>query len=93
MTALSEFGFGSVGLSEDDFTKLNQVVQLGVPPVRIDLIISVSGVTWDDARGGSVSATLDDVPVRFIGRNDFLTNKRAIGQKKDLADLEALGEE
>ena len=93
IAALSDFGFGSVGLTEGDFTKSNQVVQLGVPPVRIDLITSISGVTWNDAFSGSVAADLDDVPVRFIGRNHFVINKRAIGRKKDLADLEALGEE
>jgi len=93
MAALSDFGFGSVGLSAEDFEKPDQVVQLGVPPVRIDLITSISGVSWDDAVSGSVKADLDEVPVRFIGRHDFVVNKRAAGRKKDLADLEALGEE
>lgn len=93
LAALSDFGFGSVGLSEDDFTRLNQVVQLGVPPVRIDLITSITGVTWEAALSESVTADLDNVPVRFIGRNHFIINKRAIGRKKDLADLEALGEQ
>jgi len=93
MAALAEFGFGSLGLSEDDFAKLNQVVQLGVPPVRIDLITSLSGVSWQDAFDESVSADLDNIRVRFISRKHFVANKRAIGRKKDLADLEALGEE
>jgi hypothetical protein len=93
MAALSDFGFGTVGLSEDDFKKPNQVVQLGVPPIRIDLITSISGVTWKDAYSGSVSADLDEVSTRFIGRKEFVINKRATARKKDLADLEALGEE
>ena len=93
MSALLEFGFGSVGLSSDDFLKAEQVVQLGVPPVRIDLITSISGVTWEQAIRGSISANLDAIPVRFIGKTQLIANKRAIGRKKDLAVLEALGEE
>jgi len=93
MAALAEFGFGSLGLSEADFAKSDQVVQLGVPPVRIDLITSLSGVSWQDAFDESVSADLDNIRVRFISRKHFVANKRAIGRKKDLADLEALGEE
>ena len=93
IAALTDFGFGSVGLSAEDFEKPDQVVQLGVPPVRIDLITGISGVSWDEAVDGSVNAELDGLPVRFIGRNHFVINKRAAGRKKDLADLEALGEE
>jgi hypothetical protein len=93
LAALRDFGFGSVGLSEEDFIKPNQVIQLGVPPVRIDFVTSITAVAWDDAERGSILAVLDDVPVRFIGKDHFVANKRAIGRKKDLADLEALGEE
>ena len=92
IAALSDFGFGSVGLSENDFIETNQVVQFGVPPVRIGIITSISGVTWEEALRGSVLAGLDATPVRFIGKKQFIENKRAIGRKKDLADLEALGE-
>ena len=91
--ALNDFGFGSVGLSSDDFEKPDQVVQLGVPPVRIDLITGISGVSWDEADRHAVHADLDRVPVRFIARNHLIMNKRAAGRKKDLADLEALGED
>ena len=93
MAALTEFGFGAVGLFAADFEKPNQVVQLGVPPVRVDLITGISGVSWEAAAAGAVSADLDDVPVRFIGRDHLVMNKRAAGRKKDLADLEALGED
>ena len=53
---------------------------------------SISGVSWKEAFDHRVSGEYGDVPVCYIGRNDFLTNKRACGRKKDLADLEALGE-
>ena len=93
LEALGEFGFASVGLTEEDFTTPNKVVQLGVPPVRVDLITSLSGVSWEQAAAGKRPGRYGDVPVFFIGREEFIANKRATGRKKDLADIEALGEE
>ena len=92
MSALADFGFGSVGLSPKEFEEPDRVVQLGVPPVRVDLITGLTGVSWHEADAGAVRATLDDIPVRFIGRDQLVLNKRATGRKKDQADLEALGE-
>jgi hypothetical protein len=93
MAALTDFGFGSVGLSRNDFEKPDQVVQLGVPPVRIDLITGISGLSWNAVDADAVLADLEGVPVRFISRHHFVINKRASGRKKDLADIEALGED
>lgn len=90
---LSDFGFSFPNLTEEDFQCPNKIVQLGVPPVRIDLITSITGVTWEQAFAGKVSGVLGDITVNFLGRNEYLTNKRASGRKKDLADVEALGEE
>ena len=90
--ALDAFGFGAVGLTAADFERPDHVVQLGVPPVRIDIVTSLTGVSWDEAASGSVAGEFGGVPVRFIGREAFVTNKRAVGRRKDLADLEALGE-
>lgn len=92
IAALSSFGFGSLGLKKEDFQKPEQVIQLGVPPVRIDLITSITGVTWEQANAGKVAAKYGDVDVHYLGRNQYAQNKRATGRKKDLADLEALGE-
>jgi hypothetical protein len=92
MTALDEFGFGSVGLAAADFVKPGQVVQLGVPPVRIDIITSIGGVSWDEAFAGRVAGRYGDVDVHYLGRTQFIQNKRSVGRKKDLADIEALDE-
>jgi hypothetical protein len=92
LAALDEFGFGSLDLSEKDFTTPGQVIQLGVPPIRIDIITRVSGVSWDKANLDKVPGQYDQAPVFFIGREDFITNKKATGRKKDNADIEALGE-
>ncbi|KQC10037.1 MAG: hypothetical protein APR62_02205 [Smithella sp. SDB] len=93
LSALADFGFSSLNLTIEDFRKPNSVVQLGVPPVRIDIITSLTGVTWEDADKGKQEGLYGDVPVHFLGKEQYITNKRATGRKKDLADLESLGEE
>lgn len=93
IAALDKFGFGSVGLRTEDFQSADQVIQLGVPPVRVDIITSITGVSWEEAFLGRIEAKYGDIPVHYIGRDQFILNKRALGRKKDLADLEALGEE
>jgi hypothetical protein len=93
MQALSEFGFGSVGLTETDFKEEGKAVQLGVPPVRIDPVTSITGVSWEQARSGRMKGLFGDLEVHYIGREEFILNKRALGRKKDFADLEALGED
>ena len=90
---LADFGFRSLDLTIDDFKDQNKVIQLGLPPVRIDIITSLSSVTWEEADASKVPGLYGDVSVSFIGRTQFISNKRAIGRKKDLADIEALGEE
>jgi len=92
VAALDAFGFASLGLTADDFEQPDQVIQLGVSPVRIDLITSLTGVSWDEAFAGRALANYGDAPVHYIGRDQFISNKRATGRTKDLADLEALGE-
>ena len=90
VSALSAFGFGRLGLTPEDFQKPEQVIQLGVPPVRIDLITSITGVSWDQAHDGKISGNYGDIPVSFLGRAQYIANKKAAGRAKDLADIEAL---
>jgi hypothetical protein len=92
LKALDMFGFGGLDLAFEDFVQPDKVVQLGVPPVRIDLVTSISGVSWEDAFKGAVNGRYGDVPVLYIGRDALVLNKRATGRNLDAADLEALGE-
>lgn len=92
LNALKEFGFQS-NLSVSDFEKSEQVIQLGVPPVRIDFLTSISGVSWKEANKGKIPGKYGDISVFFLGKSEFTINKKSTGRKKDLADLEALGEE
>ena len=64
-----------------------------MPPVRIDLLTSLTGVSWEEARAHRVAGHYGDIPVHFIGKTEYVRNKRATGRKKDAADLEALGED
>jgi hypothetical protein len=89
---LRAFGFGSLGLTAADFIDKFQVVQLGHPPNRIDLTTGLTGVSFDEAWQVREAAHLDGLPVHFIGRREFVKNKRATARLKHLADLEALGE-
>lgn len=93
LAVLEVFGFTSVGLTPTDFKRPDHVVQLGVSPVRVDLITSITGVSWEEAFAGRTPGTYGNMPVYYIGREQFLANKRATGRRQDLADLEALGEE
>jgi len=90
LKALAQFGFGSLGLGAEDFENPECVIQLGEPPVRIDLITSLTGVSWEEAFSSRVRGNYDDVLVYFLGRDVFIRNKRAIGRTKDIADIETL---
>jgi predicted nucleotidyltransferase len=87
---LRDFGFGQTGFQAKDFLEPESVVQLGRPPNRIDLLTTISGVSFPEAWANRVSGLLDDIPVSFLGRDDLLKNKRASGRPQDLADLSHL---
>jgi hypothetical protein len=92
LRALEEFGVGGLDLSTADFVKPEHVVQLGVQPVRVDLVTAIDGVQWAEAWQGKLAGEYGSVPTHYLGRREFVANKRASGRQKDLADLEALDE-
>jgi hypothetical protein len=92
LDSLNQFGFGDIGLKHEGFARADAVIQLGVPPVRIVIIASISGVLWDEANLGRVEGAYGDVSAGFLGREQPIVDNRASGREKDLADLEALGE-
>ncbi|MBD3170738.1 MAG: hypothetical protein GF307_14770 [candidate division Zixibacteria bacterium] len=92
LAALEQFGFGSLELTIGDFAQPDRVIQIGLPPVRINLVTSITGVSWEDARSGIFPGEYADIPVMYIGRAELIANKKALGRKKDLADIEALGD-
>jgi hypothetical protein len=88
--AVKEFGFTNTGGLADAFQKENQIVRMGVPPMRIEIATSISGVSFDDCYRERVSDTLDGVDVDIISLPRLKENKRAAGRLRDLADLEQL---
>lgn len=90
MTALTEFGFGGIGLEAADFAEPGAVVQLGYPPLRIDLLTSIDGVAFADAHASRVEIDVDGRSVPFISREHLIANKAATGRLQDLADVERL---
>ena len=88
--ALKEFGFGSTGIDVDDLSSEGRVIQLGVEPNRIDLMTSISGLTFEEAWESRVQGTLDGIEVQFIGREALIRNKRASGRSRDLIDVDEL---
>lgn len=87
VTVLKQFGFGSTGLTEVDFQKPGQVIQLGYPPMRIDIVTSVSGVEFGDAWDNRVEGKYGDIACFFISREDLIKNKQASGRPQDTADV------
>lgn len=93
-SALEAFGapLEAIGINVRDLTRSDRVVQIGLPPRRIDLMTSISGVSFDDAWASRSCHTVGRLEVPFLGRADLVRNKRAAGRRRDLADLEDLGE-
>jgi hypothetical protein len=88
--ALEAFGFGSLGLSADDFLADDQIIQLGYPPVRIDILTSLPGVEFEACYAARVETPADGLPVSFIDLANLRKAKTASGRLQDLADLENL---
>ena len=91
MKVLDAFGFGGMGVTTADFMADN-IIQLGQPPVRIDLMTELDGLNQDEIWAGKVAGKFGKMPVYYLGRDAFVRNKRSLGRYRDLADLEALGE-
>lgn len=92
MTALRAFGAPLADLTIDDLTKPDTVFQIGVVPCRVDILTSISGVQFDDAWTRRIVVEVDGIALPVLGRDDFVTNKRAAGRPKDRLDLELLGD-
>jgi hypothetical protein len=91
LKALYDFGFGESEISEADIISGN-IIQLGYPPVRIDLITILDGLSQEEIWESREKDKFGDHDVCYLGREAFIRNKRALGRHKDLADLELLGE-
>ena len=85
-----DFGLASFGVTSQDFAKPDQIIQVGYPPYRIDVITSIDGVDFQDAYPNKNVIKVDGLSVCFIGLEELKTNKKASGRGKDLEDLKQL---
>jgi hypothetical protein len=90
MRALAAFGAPMAGVAESDFASPRVIFQIGVPPGRIDLLTTLTDLTFADAWSEREHGTFGELDVDYIGRDAFIRNKRATGRLKDLADIEGL---
>jgi hypothetical protein len=88
--ALAAFGAPLDRVDEQTFTEPEIIFQIGVPPIRVDVMTSIDGVAFEDAWPNRVPSVISNVPVAIIGREELVRNKSATGRAKDLADLDLL---
>jgi len=94
--ALTRFGapLGDLGVDRNDFLRPETVVQLGLPPNRIDILTGITGIEdFEQAWAARAESEIGNHTIPFLGRETLIANKRAAGRLKDLADVEALGED
>ncbi len=90
VSALREFGFAVPDLKPELFLQKGRVIRMGVPPIRIEVITSASGVDFAECYSRRLVVEMDGIPVSLIELTDLKRNKKAAGRPKDLADLAQL---
>ncbi len=88
--ALSEFGAPLQGMTEKDFAEDGYFYQMGIPPVRVDILMGIPGIQFDEAWERRNQVIFDQLPVNFISKDDLITAKRAAGRPQDIIDADLL---
>lgn len=90
VNALDEFGFQDIGLKGEDFSQKGVIIQLGYEPVRVDIITSIEGCTFQEVWENRQTGTYGEEEVFFIGRDELIKNKEVSNRKQDKVDLDIL---
>jgi len=90
--ALKEFGAPLENLTSDDFAQKGYFYQMGRPPLRVDIMMSIPGVEFDDVWKNREVVQLNDLKIFFISRSDLIRAKEASGRPQDILDIEKLKE-
>ena len=88
--SIDDFGFGSLGLEQSDFTEPGNVIQIGYPPIRVDFLTQITGVEWREAWESRIDTTFGGIPVHIISKEHLIQNKKAAGRPVDLGDIDRL---
>ncbi len=89
---MTNFGFAAGAVSSAAFLRTDSVVRLGTPPLRLEILMAISGVTFEECYAKGLTDKIDGVSVRIIHLEDLRTNKLASGRHKDLDDVSNLPE-
>ncbi|MBK8980767.1 MAG: hypothetical protein IPM38_00215 [Ignavibacteria bacterium] len=87
---IKDFGFSFENLTEKDFEKSDNVIQLGRPPYRVDFLTSIEGMDFNKCYKRKYIYKKDDLILNFISKEDLIENKKSIGRNKDLDDVSNL---
>lgn len=90
LNAIRDFGFGVLGLTEEDLLNLDNIVQIGHEPNRIDLIMQLDGIDFEECYAQREEVTFEHIPINFIDLVNLIKTKRISGRKKDLLDAAEL---
>ena len=90
LRALHQYGFADSNLQAKHFETAKNLIRLGHPPVRVDILTSISGVTWNEVKDGAVVGRVNGLQVTFIGRRELIKNKSSTGRDQDRVDVETL---
>ncbi len=90
LQALSDFGAPLSGLTADDLTRKQTIFQIGLPPLRIDIITSIDGVEFSEAWPDRLETSFGGVPAFVLSRHHLIANKKTSARLQDLADVQHL---
>ncbi len=84
------FGFEEGAVTSDVFLNKKGLIRMGIPPLRLEVLMQIEGVDFDECYERRVDGVVDGVGVKLISLMDLRKNKKAAGRLKDLSDLEHL---
>jgi hypothetical protein len=90
LKTIKDFGLGSMNLSKEDLLDLDNVIQIGYEPNRIDVIIDLEGLDFESCYERRVDSSIGDINIPFIGLDDLIRNKLSTGRMQDKVDADKL---
>ena len=90
ISAINAFWEKDSGLKTGDLEKKGMIIQMGYPPIRIDILTSIDAIDFSEAWKNRVTANYGDIPAFFISLDDLISNKRACGRERDILDMKFL---
>jgi Nucleotidyl transferase of unknown function (DUF2204) len=90
LKVLQKFGFGGLGLQKEDLLNVENIIQLGYEPNRIDLLMELKGLNFETCYAHCETAEFEGVPIRFLNLDDLIQNKLSTGRLKDKVDAQTL---